>query len=330
MSCNRATQLCQATAATVGLPALEAGWAGGRAVRATCPACGNRLGSGGSCSNCPPCYPGLASSAASWPQQPQVTLRVLRGCGHFTRTETALGQQEWCQQCDDWRTVADFESTLERMKAYRLEADRLLARDGLSAIDGDEIDRIRATLTLVGEPDFDVNNYVRMVKMWRAGELTPRPRSVATPAARPGLALARPRDGLPAKASRYLAGPIIAHGHGWSGSLPEWLPEAIKKARAEQVTANPKNETATDEEACAYLYTASLQYPFNRDWAEIYMFVFSRVITRHSRLDAGQDVWAILGREPIKELPAHQQGELDRLKGWIYRQVTNHAKGETK
>ena len=71
--------------------------------------------------------------------------------------------------------------------------------------------------------------------------------------------------------------------------------------------------TATDAEACAYLYTASLEAPMDNDWTRIYLYVAGRVVSR------GQDT-KIPADIRVDSLNDYQIGLLRDLKDWIYRQ----------
>lgn len=73
--------------------------------------------------------------------------------------------------------------------------------------------------------------------------------------------------------------PIIVFPGGWGGSLPDWIKPAITIERLmENIKTLKSGEmTATDAEACAYLYTASLTQPMGHDWTQIYLYIASKV-----------------------------------------------------
>ncbi len=134
---------------------------------------------------------------------------------------------------------------------------------------------------------------------------------------------------MPVNTVRYLKGPIIGYG-GWANDIPNWLRQAIGQARVEQVAQEQvdgkRGDRATEEEVCAYLYGASLSVPFNRDWAEIYQYVFARVLNRRTEPTTGQNLWQLLDKEPINNLQRHQQQELDKLLRWLRKQTIRNAK----
>ena len=65
-----------------------------------------------------------------------------------------------------------------------------------------------------------------------------------------------------------------------------------------------------------YISTASLVYPLNRDWGDIYCYLFQR--------------WNPAQAEAIKieprELDYPQQEHLRRLRSWIYRTQINYLR----
>jgi len=62
--------------------------------------------------------------------------------------------------------------------------------------------------------------------------------------------------------------PFIVFPRGWGDTLPEWLKNAITMERLMMNMSALRGEemTGTDAEASAYLYTAALTQPMDRDW----------------------------------------------------------------
>ena len=79
--------------------------------------------------------------------------------------------------------------------------------------------------------------------------------------------------------------------------------------------ASTKGEepTGTDAEACAYLMTASLTQPINRDWTEIYLYLTTKVFSKHKDCNVPEDI-------KVEYIIDYQMNELNRLKSWLYRQ----------
>jgi hypothetical protein len=115
-----------------------------------------------------------------------------------------------------------------------------------------------------------------------------------------------------------LSDPIIVHGGGWADTLPEWLKNAIVVERmAMNIKALKGDEiTGTDAEACAYLHTASLCFPFDGDWTNIFLYVASQVYNRHRTQESGVQVPEDIR---VEKLDDQQMRELCRLKDWIYK-----------
>ena len=81
--------------------------------------------------------------------------------------------------------------------------------------------------------------------------------------------------------------PILVFPGGWGDTLPEWLKNAITLERLEMNMRALKGEemTGTDAEACAYLYTAALTQPMDRDWGQIY--IATKVYEKWRTKDSG-------------------------------------------
>jgi hypothetical protein len=111
--------------------------------------------------------------------------------------------------------------------------------------------------------------------------------------------------------------PIIASPGGWGDSLPDWLKHAITLERLiENVRALKEGDmTGTDAEACAYLFTRSLEGPLDSDWTDIYLYVANQVYSRHRTKDSGVQFPEDIRVESISD---YQMNDLRRLKTWIY------------
>ncbi len=139
---------------------------------------------------------------------------------------------------------------------------------------------------------------------------------------------------LTAEQRRYLSGPIVLHNSGWADTLPEWLSAAIPVARLDQVTAENAGEIehdlATLEEVCAYLYTASLAFPLDRDHAAIYLWATGQVLTHQDRVASIESVFEMLGEigRDCQTLTNYQESNvLHVLQRDIRRSVVRHAAG---
>ena len=121
--------------------------------------------------------------------------------------------------------------------------------------------------------------------------------------------------------------PIIVMPGGWGDSLPEWIKGAITLERLISNVEGLKRGamTATDAEACAYLFTASLTAPLGHDWTQIYLYVAGKVYERHRTKDSGTTMPEDIR---VTELDRNQLDDLAHLKAWIYDRRVKHRKGQ--
>jgi len=49
----------------------------------------------------------------------------------------------------------------------------------------------------------------------------------------------------------------------------------------------------TDPEACAYLYSASLESPMGHDWTQIYLYTEAQCLRHFAAIEKGND-WGVL------------------------------------
>lgn len=110
-----------------------------------------------------------------------------------------------------------------------------------------------------------------------------------------------------------LTDPVIVMPGGWGDTLPDWIKNTITLERLIDNLKQSKGEepTGTDAEAVAYLYTASLEAPMDRDWSEIYLYLAGKVISQHRKT-------AVPGDLQVESLSDYQQSELRRFKRWLY------------
>ena len=121
-----------------------------------------------------------------------------------------------------------------------------------------------------------------------------------------------------------LTDPIIVYPGGWGDSLPEWLKNAITLERLTENMEASKGDkpTGTDEEACAYLNTASLTMPMDSDWSQVYLYVAGKTYTRWRKGEMPKDI-------RVDVLTDQQMANLNQLKEWLYlRRTTARQEAE--
>ena len=112
-----------------------------------------------------------------------------------------------------------------------------------------------------------------------------------------------------------LVDPIVVMPGGWGDSLPDWIKGEIQIERL--VLLMTGEETATDAEACAYLYTASLEAPMDSDWTQIYLYVAGEMVSMNREIQIPEDIG-------VDSLNDYQIGLLQGLKDWIYERRVKH------
>jgi hypothetical protein len=130
-------------------------------------------------------------------------------------------------------------------------------------------------------------------------------------------------ESLTADEQRYLQGPIVYHPGGWDAG--EIIPKLIPQARLELILAGEK-EMATLEETLAYLASASLCFPLQREDAEIMLWLTQDVLGKHKLVHGDQPIWEMLGRtEPFALTPYIEHEVLNSLRRKIRRAVVRHS-----
>jgi hypothetical protein len=118
-----------------------------------------------------------------------------------------------------------------------------------------------------------------------------------------------------------LTDPILVFPGGWGDSLPDWLKSTITLERLAMNMKALKGEemTGTDAEACAYLNTASLTQPMDRDWTQIYLHIATKVYEKWRTKESGVTMPPDIRVDSISD---DQMRDLNRLKEWLYRKRT--------
>ena len=112
-----------------------------------------------------------------------------------------------------------------------------------------------------------------------------------------------------------LTDPIIVCPSPWQDTLPEWIKPAITMERLIENMKALKGETptGTDAEVLAYMYPRSLEAPLDSDWTQIYLYVSTKVMSRHKETEIPADI-------KVELLSDYQMQRLKELKDWIYEE----------
>jgi len=113
--------------------------------------------------------------------------------------------------------------------------------------------------------------------------------------------------------TRVFTDPIVVHGLVKRGEIPECLRESIKTARMTALIGAYKEgkeryDLAPDEEALAYLMTASLTAPLDGNWAQIFLWLCKQYFS-----EIGVETPDFMD----VELNGYQKDMLNKLKSWI-------------
>jgi len=132
----------------------------------------------------------------------------------------------------------------------------------------------------------------------------------------------RKLDLLFAKLTTAIKPMIVTANLDWGEYLPQWLIERIriqrfiehfKELNGEKITE------ASDEEAFAYLYTASLVAPLKDEWFRIYMYLGYKVAPERMKEKIAE-------LNPPEELTDYEKYMLQRLKEYIYKVRRNRER----
>ena len=125
----------------------------------------------------------------------------------------------------------------------------------------------------------------------------------------------RKLDLLFAKLTTAIKPTIVTASLDWGEYLPQWLIERIRIQRFVEhfkELNGEKIKEASDEEAFAYLYTASLVAPLRDEWFRIYMYLGYKVAPERMKEK-------IVELNPPEELTDYEKYMLQRLKEYIYK-----------
>jgi len=121
-------------------------------------------------------------------------------------------------------------------------------------------------------------------------------------------------DVLLAKLMTTIKPTIVTANPEWGEDIPEWLIERIRIQRFIELFRELRGEKiteASDEEAFAYLYTASLVAPLKSEWVRIYLYLGYKISPEYMKKK-------IESLDPPKELTDYEKYLLQRLKSYIY------------
>lgn len=111
-----------------------------------------------------------------------------------------------------------------------------------------------------------------------------------------------------------LCDPIIVWpGGGLEDTIPDWLKERLPIDRLimNMLAIRGEKITATDTEALIYMYPLTLERPIDHQWAQIYLYLATKVCSAAGKKVPGDIKVESLDRDGIRYL--------QELKDWIYQ-----------
>ncbi len=120
-----------------------------------------------------------------------------------------------------------------------------------------------------------------------------------------------------------LTDPLIVFPSPWQETIPEWIKRDLPLHRLAHQMRCLKGEAsweeATDLEAMAYLYPASLEHPLPYEWANIYLYLGTKVMKDRFPSDIKHET-----------LTEDEMRELRQLKRWIQQKKVHARKQRQK
>ena len=112
--------------------------------------------------------------------------------------------------------------------------------------------------------------------------------------------------------------PIVVYPGAWMDTIPDWLKQRITLDRMvmNMKVIRGETQTGTDSEALAYMMPVTFEFPLDRDWQEIYLYLATKVLSTE-RKEVPQDI----RQDSLRD---DQVAQLRRLKDWIYQKRVAH------
>lgn len=107
---------------------------------------------------------------------------------------------------------------------------------------------------------------------------------------------------------------LVVGDASWAKDIPKWLLEEIETERMLLgliTISNPDLPKVGDAEVTAYLFTASLRAPIGHTLTEIYLYLFTKIMTKR-KTKVPDDIRK-------EKLTPYEERELEDLRAMIYR-----------
>ena len=132
-----------------------------------------------------------------------------------------------------------------------------------------------------------------------------------------------PKDPIGEMAGALTDPIIVFPGGGWEQDIPQKLKDGLPIYRLAHIMKCLKGEAsweeATDLEALIYMFPATLAFPLDHNWTEIYLYLG----TKHMGDKFPDDI----GKESLSD---YQMSELRELKRWIHKKRVEARKARRR
>jgi hypothetical protein len=112
--------------------------------------------------------------------------------------------------------------------------------------------------------------------------------------------------GLSADDCRFVSGPVIVHGNGWTDLVPKWMASQVIAERVEIVLGGAPGIVGPTEIA-AVMMPAVFQAPLNDHSHELYLWAATTAAARQFKRPVAE-VWAQIGSKPIADAEVIERG----------------------
>ena len=117
-----------------------------------------------------------------------------------------------------------------------------------------------------------------------------------------------------------LSAPVITYPSSWNTDIPRKVIETILPQRI--ISLMNREYLATIPECVTYIMPASLAFPLNNDWTQIYLYVCTQYV-KQTEGNVPQDI-------EVNELDAYQISLLNDLRYFIYRKRREYLKSKLR
>ena len=106
---------------------------------------------------------------------------------------------------------------------------------------------------------------------------------------------------------------LVVADRGWAESVPDWLREAVEAERLVDGFSSVIKKETKKQEACLYLYTASLKAPMSHELSEAYIYLGAKLMKKR-----GKEIPDFMEKKLSDGLMPDEELKLKQLKHKLY------------